>query len=187
VHPHLLDGAPIPDTIEAMAADRLRALRALRAHGPYCLAGYCNGALVAFEMARQLVATGDEVPMVVAIQARAPRGAAAAPATADGQYVVFDGAGVRVLVPHDRESDLLLRYSQAIDAYRGGNYAGRLVLIRAHAPAAGPRDFGWSRFAPRIEVHVLPGDHVTLVTRHVGALAQVIRGAMASIGAPAGA
>src|SRR5208282_1572098 len=77
VKPHGLDEMAIPDSIEAMAADRIRALRAIRPHGPYCFGGFCNGAFVAFEMARQLVEAGDEVPLVVAIQAHAPRGAEA--------------------------------------------------------------------------------------------------------------
>src|SRR5690606_811941 len=65
VHPHGLVDEAVPDTIEAMAADRIRALRALRPRGPYLLGGHCNGALVAYEMARQLTVEGEEVPLVV--------------------------------------------------------------------------------------------------------------------------
>ena len=36
-------------------------------------------------------------------------------------------------------------------------------------------DRGWSRFDASAERHVLPGDHVTLITRHVAELAAVIR------------
>jgi hypothetical protein len=36
----------------------------------------------------------------------------------------------------------------------------------------------------RLELVVLPGDHVTLVTRHVGALADAIRGAIERTLAP---
>ncbi len=72
VHPHGLDGLPIPETIEAMAADRIQALRVRWPNGPYLVGGYCNGAFVAFEMARQLIDAGERVPMVVVIEARAP-------------------------------------------------------------------------------------------------------------------
>ena len=58
VQPHTLNDSGIPDTIEAMAADRIRALRAVRPRGPYCFGGFCNGAFVAFEMARQLIEAG---------------------------------------------------------------------------------------------------------------------------------
>src|SRR5262249_13106066 len=40
-------------------------IRALRPHGPYLLAGYSGGGIVAFEMAQQLTALGEEVPLLV--------------------------------------------------------------------------------------------------------------------------
>jgi hypothetical protein len=179
VNPHTLDEIAIPDSIEAMAADRIRALRAIRSHGPYCLGGFCNGAFVAFEMARQLIEAGDQVPIVVVIQAHAPRGAAV---RVDERYIVFDrGAGAHVLAPHDSESETILRYLQAMDKYAGGFYNGRLVLVCSSERKEPPRDLGWSRFAARVEIHDIPGDHVTLVTRHVVELAQVIRGAMENV------
>jgi len=37
-------------------------------------------------------------------------------------------------------------------------------------PAASP-DLGWRMLLPQLEVEVVPGDHHTCVTRHVGAFA----------------
>jgi thioesterase domain-containing protein len=71
IAPHGPDGQPIPPTIEAMAADRLRALREYQPSGPYILGGYCNGGLVAYEMARQLERAGEEVPVVVLLDTSA--------------------------------------------------------------------------------------------------------------------
>ncbi len=48
-----------------MAALKLQELRKIQPEGPYLLGGYCNGALVAFEMARQIEAAGGSVPVVV--------------------------------------------------------------------------------------------------------------------------
>ena len=173
VQPHTLDGSGIPDTIEAMAADHIRALRAIRPRGPYCVGGFCNGALIAFEMARQLIEGGDEVPIVFAIQARAPQGAET---KADEGYLAFDRAGgYRILAPHDRDSETQLHYLKAMSKYTGGRYDGRLVLIHSRDRDVSPRDLDWVRFSANREIHVLPGDHTTLVTRHVGELAQVIR------------
>ncbi|MBB5351502.1 amino acid adenylation domain-containing protein/FkbH-like protein [Haloferula luteola] len=52
------------DTIEETAARYVEMLRADRPEGPYLLAGYSYGGVVAYEMARQLVNAGQEVPFV---------------------------------------------------------------------------------------------------------------------------
>jgi amino acid adenylation domain-containing protein len=173
VHPHGLDGGPVPETIEAMATDRLRAVRAVRPHGPYVLGGHCNGALVAFEMARQLAALGEPVPAVLLMESTAP---GAAPAGGrSGVYVKFDEAGrPRVLTPHDRRSDIELAYNRAIDRYAGGRYDGRVVVIQAQEWRHPAPDAGWSRHAARCESRVVPGGHVTLITRHLPELARTI-------------
>jgi len=51
-------------TVEAMAAEYLREVKALQPDGPYNLCGYSFGGLVAFEMARRLRESGDEVALV---------------------------------------------------------------------------------------------------------------------------
>jgi len=67
IAPHGLDGETLPPSIEAMAAERLGTLRALQPTGPYLLGGYCNGAIVAFEMARQLWEKGERVERLVLV------------------------------------------------------------------------------------------------------------------------
>lgn len=69
--PHGVDGQPIPFTIEEMAECRLKTLRDFQPRGPYLLGGFCNGALVAFEMARRLEAQGEKVGLLVLIYASA--------------------------------------------------------------------------------------------------------------------
>jgi thioesterase domain-containing protein len=71
IQPHGLDGEPIPATIEAMAHSCLQALRAFQPTGPYLLGGYCNGGLVAFEMAQQLASQGEKVDLLVLLCASA--------------------------------------------------------------------------------------------------------------------
>jgi len=65
--PHGLDGEPLPPSVEAMAADRIETLRQLQPAGPYRLGGHCNGAVVAFEMARQLHSQGESVERLVLV------------------------------------------------------------------------------------------------------------------------
>jgi aspartate racemase len=60
-----LDQCTPPHTqVEAMAADYIREMRTLQPHGPYQILGQSFGGLVAFEMARQLQAQGEQVALL---------------------------------------------------------------------------------------------------------------------------
>jgi len=71
VQPLGLDGGCVPVTIEAMAAEHMKVIRAMQPHGPYLIGGYCNGGLVAYEVARRLAEAGETVEPVVLIAASA--------------------------------------------------------------------------------------------------------------------
>ena len=60
-------------TVEEMARDYLAAIREVRPTGPYRLAGWSLGGLIAFEMARLLEAEGERVEKLVLIDSKAPR------------------------------------------------------------------------------------------------------------------
>jgi thioesterase domain-containing protein len=51
-------------SIEAMADDYLREIKKRQPSGPYQLCGYSSGGLAAFEIARRLLESGDEVSLV---------------------------------------------------------------------------------------------------------------------------
>jgi len=73
LQPSGLDGRrPLDQGIEAMAERYLAALRGVQPHGPYLLAGRCNGATVAYEMAQRLHAAGEEVPLLAALDSDPP-------------------------------------------------------------------------------------------------------------------
>ena len=65
--PHGVDGSPLPPTIQAMAAAQREILRGIRPTGPYRIGGHCNGALIAYEVARQLVAEGEHVERLILV------------------------------------------------------------------------------------------------------------------------
>ena len=54
-------------TIESMAAEYLEEVREVQPRGPYFLLGYCFGALIAYEMGRQLRAAGEDDVLVVSL------------------------------------------------------------------------------------------------------------------------
>lgn len=69
LEPYSFDGLPAPPSIEVMAAEHIQSMRAIQPQGPYMLGGFCNGALTAYEMARQLRAVGQEVDLLVLMDA----------------------------------------------------------------------------------------------------------------------
>jgi thioesterase domain-containing protein len=74
LEPYRLDEQEIPPTLEAMAAAHLRSLRVVQPEGPYLLGGFCNGGLLAYEMARQLRAEGQQVDLLFLINPTPPAG-----------------------------------------------------------------------------------------------------------------
>jgi len=65
-----LYGRDLPHTsIEEMATHYVKELRTVQAHGPYLLSGWCFGGIVAFEMAQQLHAMGEQVDLLAMLNA----------------------------------------------------------------------------------------------------------------------
>ncbi len=67
IAPHGSGDEQVPASIQQMAAERLPVVRKAQPHGPYLLGGQCNGAAVAFEVARLLVAAGERTDLVVMV------------------------------------------------------------------------------------------------------------------------
>jgi amino acid adenylation domain-containing protein len=65
LEPYKFDGLTTLPTFEEMAAAHLEVMRQIQPEGPYFFSGYCNGALLAYEMARQMHAQGLEVGLVL--------------------------------------------------------------------------------------------------------------------------
>lgn len=72
LRPHGVDGTALPASVRAMAEEYVGIIRAIQPHGPYHLGGYCAGGVVAFEMARMLVASGESVACTVLVDSRPP-------------------------------------------------------------------------------------------------------------------
>ena len=229
-----------PSTIEEMAAEYLEAVRSLQPRGPYFLAGYSFGGILAFEMARQLTSSGEEVALLAILDQAIPTSDdAAAVDTAtvvaemvryharnQGRTVDLDVEALRGL-PLDEQlargmealgslealgegfdipllRALALGWSSratASERYRLSPYPGRITLLRStHVdPVALGKlpphrrqlfedpTFGWgSTAAGGVEVHVTPGDHMTILQApHVETLARILAECIERAGQPA--
>jgi hypothetical protein len=68
--PYVFDSKQMPPTLETMAAAYIESLRTVQPEGPYLLGGFCGGGIIAFEMAQQLRAQGQEVDLLIQIEPR---------------------------------------------------------------------------------------------------------------------
>ncbi len=80
-----LEGTADYTSVEELAGFYIARIREAVAGGPYCLAGWSSGGIVAYEMARQLVARGEEIGFVAMIDSAPPAGDA--PAREDGELI----------------------------------------------------------------------------------------------------
>lgn len=71
-----------------------------------------------------------------------------------------------------------LRFGAILMNYRPKPLQGRIVLLRTksllHEYPTDPTA-GWGRLVSQVDVHELPGDHVTCRTQHIGVVADYIR------------
>jgi thioesterase domain-containing protein/acyl carrier protein len=72
LEPYKFAGLQVLPSIEAIAAAHVESLRTVQPEGPYQLGGFCNGGLVAYEMARQLQAAGQKVDQLLLISPTPP-------------------------------------------------------------------------------------------------------------------
>jgi amino acid adenylation domain-containing protein len=66
-------------------------------------------------------------------------------------------------------------------AYCPGPYDGRIALIWGtdqEAPVRGDQTMGWSKLAPKVDVRLVPGNHLSAVTEHFGTIAEHVRAAL---------
>ena len=80
LQPQGVDGhQPMLESIEAMAAQYVKAIRSVDPQGPYRLLGYPAGGVIAFEMAQQLRKAGTQVALLAMIDTLTPAAAGRKP------------------------------------------------------------------------------------------------------------
>jgi acyl-coenzyme A synthetase/AMP-(fatty) acid ligase/thioesterase domain-containing protein/acyl carrier protein len=181
-------GAP-HKTVEAMAAEYLSEVKARQPNGPYCLCGYSFGGLVAFEMARQLRESGNEVALVglfdtmmsplrwplrswlSIIRRRIVRFAAGASATPMHRWPAavwnMPGRVYQRLCSHGTPATVLKVAVSALIAsarYRPGFYPGELTLFTpaAREPGLPSLHSIWRKHAGILSIVEIAGAHSTM-------------------------
>jgi len=182
-------------TVEAMATDYLKEIKKRQPNGPYYLCGYSSGGLAAFEIARRLSESGDEVGLVglfdttmspvrwplrtwlSIIARRTARLVAAVRASSIRTWP----ATLRRSAEQLRAWRFSIRAAPSIGIrvaasaliasakYRPGFYRGELTLFSPAGRERGLPDLGaiWRKHARSVVVVETPGTHLTMLSpRH---------------------
>jgi amino acid adenylation domain-containing protein len=175
-----LDSAQKPFTsVRRMAAHYTQEIRSIRPRGPYIIAGACTGGVIAFEMARQLVAAGEKVTLMLMeswhpISARGPlfSGMLLWPMWALWQRITRRSGRDRVA----------RATWHAVANYRPPPIAARMLHVIAAERPLHPRTADTRRMWDALttegcETHYMPAlDSGQLFTpRHAGELADIVR------------
>ena len=169
------EGRPIQYTsVKSIAAHYIKELKTIRPDGPYLLGGYSFGAIVAYEMACQLVAEGHQVPLLAMFDMYSPVLFMEVMRKHEKIHFPLKNLVMRYLVkralkkgkvasPRLRHFYIIDTYYKAINAYQPKTYPGTVTVFKA-GNSDGPEDMGWSTLVKGgLDLHTLPGDHSSLI------------------------
>jgi amino acid adenylation domain-containing protein len=193
------EAAP-PVTVELLAAEYLALILDKQAQGPYYLGGFSIGGVLAYEVARQLKESGQEVGLVVMLDSMLP---------GRGWRHLVSGIRRRVRLIRQQGFDHLLHiykifkhetvhrhepgsrrnqiYVQAIRAYKVTPCDMPMVFLQSSEDPASEPAYGWRSLVPGLIAERVPGKHmhileqpnvVTLAARvraHIAAARQATR------------
>jgi len=178
----LQDGLQNPSQIEALAAHYAEEIRTVQSEGPYLLGGVCSGGVVAFEMAQQLQAQGQQVALLALVEPTPPW------VPGLRSYLNFAVSIFRRMVRrfghHSRNVSQLgfveqgdyirlkakfIANSWALRRYAPQPYPGQIHLFLGSESLGSQPDprLGWRELATGgAEIHVVPGTHDAITRTH---------------------
>ncbi len=155
-----LNGEQKPlNCLEEMAAYYIQEIQTVQPEGPYLLGGRCLGGIVALEMAQQLLAQGQQVLLLVLVEA---------PLSGRVDPNITRKVRQNMKKAHELDHRYANRFQQIMDAndqarrnYQVQVYPGRVAYFRAeqtsHDPSTG---FGWADLAVGgFDVYRVAGNH----------------------------
>ncbi len=186
-------------SIEEMAAAYIEALRTRLEGHPWILGGWCYGGIVAYEMARQLVAAGEPEPLLILIEAspqppadpsQAKRlklakisGLLEMPWKGKVSFIKQRLARNKTEATPEEPADdgfsrsvIYQTNMDAIESYRPRSYQGELhVLLSVEEDSIPIKHGGWHVLGARcVTYRITGGHHLALRPPHVTALAATL-------------
>jgi thioesterase domain-containing protein len=189
------DGLERPlERIEAMAEYHVEAIRQLQPHGPYLLCGYSLGGLIALEMARQFIRSGETVALLSMIDSY-PHPTSLAPlerlrlrvqqtlrrahrVMSTSESGLSDAeqsqaASEQVCGPAIR--GVAKAAIRAWESYRPSPYAGKVRFLAAGVATTFPNPaLAWKGLIDELAIETVPGNHHELLQANASLLAAAL-------------
>ena len=174
-------GTERPDhTIEAIATHCIESMRTVQSQGPYLVAGFSSGGVVAFEVARQLAAAGQRVALLALLDTYAPKTRTVRSWIDELAAIGRRKLNLRQLqelayfsILHPLHLDRLRHLRTVGEAHRWAHWSYRprsyahpieFFIVKDFADHAGTENLGWVRWTnDSVRIHRLPGSHGDLV------------------------
>jgi acetoacetyl-CoA synthetase len=199
-----IDGIDEPlGSIDEMAQFHLNAIQQVQMHGPYFLIGYSLGGLVMLEIARRLMAEGNQIALLVLVDSYPDKWRIPVvrrmllslhqAKRLTGNLIESAQDRRRSMSNHNRDGNELqpdrsvestarvVRRMREADyvawrSYRPQFYGGRIKFVRAQISTYFPANptAVWAHLAEKFEVETVPGDHVGMIATHFENLASVL-------------
>ncbi|MFY0528790.1 thioesterase domain-containing protein [Archangium gephyra] len=153
--------------IEDMAALYISALRKVQPVGPYSLGGWSMGGLIAYEMTQQLLRAGEQVELLVLIDAPAPS-TEAGDHHEDVAALLESSPSAKSLLQGVEDVERMLHlyrcHLEAMRTYRAGStrFEGRALYFQSGETQV--REVSeWVEHCPQLEVHAVDATHHSIV------------------------
>jgi thioesterase domain-containing protein/acyl carrier protein len=188
-------------SLEDLAAHYIKEMQRLQPAGPYYLMGHSIGGLVAYEMAQQLDAQGQQVALLVLFDTQVPSKTLEVLPLHQrisslwrlvwilGLSQFLNRAKVRLrkkfrrirsqYFPHIHNPEHRIRIQKD---YKPKPYPGHLVIFQAMNPyekyRVDPSGVGWQKLLGKkfVEIHEVPGSHVSILEEpNVQILAKILK------------
>ena len=178
-------GTGEPDiSVEAIAARSIVAMRAAQPEGPYMIAGYSSGGVIAYEMAQQLARAGEPVALLGLIDSYCPQRMTIQRWFTEFRLLMQQKGTLRQIQEliyffalHHLKLEHLRKINSVGEAQRWAHWRYRpaqyelpveFFIIDASFKATGDETLGWSRWLKgNIRLHRLPGNHQTFIKRPI--------------------
>ncbi len=174
-------GSGRPDrSIKSIAAHCLDSMRSAQPSGPYLIAGFSSGGVVAYEIAHQLTQVGERVALLALLDSYAPRGATVARWLSELKNAARHRSTLRHLqeytyfaLLHPPRLGRLRKLHNIGEAHRWAHWSYRpqpyphpieLFVAQESAVRAAADRLGWAHVVNgATRIHQLPGRHGDIV------------------------